>query len=620
MRSACDVILAGATGVGLDQVSIKRPLLLVLDVTLVAVSTLCAVLLRDNLVFDVTSIIAVLPHLVFTCLFAIPVLYLTGASEAIWRFSNLNDYLALLFATVVIVTGATAMSFIMTRLEGVARSIPILQGVLILLFLTGARVAMRVRHAGRQKPPRILTTADSGDGAMINTLVVGIGPLTDAYLRSVAAFVDHRIKVVGVLGRSRQQTGRQLLQFRILGVPEELDNVLRSLEVHGVTVDRIVVAAPVGELSDDAQAVLARVARSSTIEFDYLFERLAQPPSTGSQPMAFTSATRSDAQPPSEPLSRNVSAATVRNPSRLGTGDASSSETDGATDGGAPQDGTVRFSIERLDPQRLKRRRYWSVKRFMDVVGALLLLVLLSPLFIVVGVLVALDLGFPVTFWQQRPGLAGRPFRLYKFRTMAAAHDRRGILRSDSERISRLGRFLRKTRLDELPQLISVLQGSMSFIGPRPLLPRDQAPEHAARLLVRPGITGWAQVIGGRTVSAPDKAILDVWYVRNASFRLDIETVIRTVGVLLRGEEYDTERIAQARDDLARDGILIDHRGASQDDQQGLGDPHVTSSPPEPLGRSNDRLPLEDRPGTGDKAARVQSGLTPTALGAARIA
>src|SRR5262249_44688585 len=162
-------------------------------------------------------------------------------------------------------------------------------------------------------------------------------------------------------------------------------------------------------------------------------------------------------------------------------------------------------------------RPYWRIKRMMDFAGAACLLVVGLPLAVLVAMLVAIDVGLPATFWQERPGFGGSPFKLYKFRTMSAAHDTEGRRVPDQERLSMIGRFLRRARLDELPQLYNILVGEMSFVGPRPLLPVDQHPAHAARLLVRPGLTGWAQVIGGREISAEDKTALDVWYVHNAS-------------------------------------------------------------------------------------------------------
>jgi lipopolysaccharide/colanic/teichoic acid biosynthesis glycosyltransferase len=177
---------------------------------------------------------------------------------------------------------------------------------------------------------------------------------------------------------------------------------------------------------------------------------------------------------------------------------------------------------------------------------------------LVVFVAVALDSGFPVVFWQQRPGLRARPFKLYKFRTMRPPHDPRGERLSEADRHSRFGEFLRRTRLDELPQLYNILVGDMSFVGPRPLLPVDQSPAFAARLAVRPGLTGWAQIKGGRELTVANKAALDIWYVRNASLRLDLRILFGTVAVICQGEETDINAIHQAWRELSSSGISHD--------------------------------------------------------------
>jgi lipopolysaccharide/colanic/teichoic acid biosynthesis glycosyltransferase len=177
-------------------------------------------------------------------------------------------------------------------------------------------------------------------------------------------------------------------------------------------------------------------------------------------------------------------------------------------------------------------------------------MIVFAPVIALVGLVVALDVGFPVIFWQQRPGLCGRQFRLLKFRTMRAPYDNRFRRLSDEQRLSAVGRLLRRTRLDELPQLYNILVGDMSFVGPRPLLPCDQSPEYGARLSVRPGITGWAQINGGRIVTAQDKAVLDIWYIRNASFMMDLRIVLRTVQVILFGERLNINAVAHARTEL----------------------------------------------------------------------
>jgi lipopolysaccharide/colanic/teichoic acid biosynthesis glycosyltransferase len=198
---------------------------------------------------------------------------------------------------------------------------------------------------------------------------------------------------------------------------------------------------------------------------------------------------------------------------------------------------------------------YHRVKRAMDLVASAVLVMMLAPLFLLVGLLVAADVGLPVIFWQQRPGFRGRPFKLYKFRTMADAHRSDGQWKSDSERVSAFGNFLRQSRLDELPQLLNILKGDMSFVGPRPLLQIDQPIDSRTRLLVRPGLTGWAQIKGGRQISPADKAALDVWYVRNMSLALDLAILLGTVPILIFGERVAETAIVQAWRDIPLAGV-----------------------------------------------------------------
>ncbi|HET8972318.1 MAG TPA: sugar transferase [Pseudolabrys sp.] len=153
-----------------------------------------------------------------------------------------------------------------------------------------------------------------------------------------------------------------------------------------------------------------------------------------------------------------------------------------------------------------------------------------------VAILVLLDVGSPVFYWQRRSGMNGQIFQVHKFRTMKPAYDWRGRAVGTTERISWVGAVIRKFRLDELPQLLNVLVGDMSLIGPRPLLPRDQPPDPTLRLMVRPGITGWAQVNGGRLLTPEEKNARDEWYVRHASLGLDLKIIAKTVAFLLTGE------------------------------------------------------------------------------------
>lgn len=179
------------------------------------------------------------------------------------------------------------------------------------------------------------------------------------------------------------------------------------------------------------------------------------------------------------------------------------------------------------------------MKRSFDLIVSVIALVLLSPLLLVIALLILVTMGWPVLFLQLRPGLNAKIFRLHKFRTLTNSRGPDGTLLRDEQRLTGLGRFLRRTSLDELPELWNVLRGEMSLVGPRPLLPEylplyssDQARRHT----VRPGITGWAQVNGRNAVSWKEKFELDTWYVDNRSFLLDLRILFATVKKVAAGE------------------------------------------------------------------------------------
>jgi lipopolysaccharide/colanic/teichoic acid biosynthesis glycosyltransferase len=181
---------------------------------------------------------------------------------------------------------------------------------------------------------------------------------------------------------------------------------------------------------------------------------------------------------------------------------------------------------------------YAVQKRLLDIVVAGVGLVLVSPILAGCTAAVWLTMGRPVLFRQVRPGRHGEPFTMLKFRTMRDRRDATGALLPDAERLTRVGRFLRRTSLDELPELVNVLRGDMSLVGPRPLLMEYlplYSPDQARRHAVRPGITGWAQVNGRNDQTWEDRFALDGWYVDHASLRLDLEILRRTVGLVLSG-------------------------------------------------------------------------------------
>lgn len=202
-----------------------------------------------------------------------------------------------------------------------------------------------------------------------------------------------------------------------------------------------------------------------------------------------------------------------------------------------------------------------SGKRALDLVLGSVLLALALPVIAVLAVVVRLGIGRPVFFVQERPGRGGRVFRLTKFRSMTDARDENGRLLPDDERLGRLARVLRRTSLDELPELINVLKGDMSLVGPRPLLVQYldlYTPEQARRHEVRPGLTGWAEVNGRNALSWEDRFKLDVWYVDHISLALDLRTLVRTAAKVMTGEGVSEPGQATKREFTGTNASRVD--------------------------------------------------------------
>ena len=187
------------------------------------------------------------------------------------------------------------------------------------------------------------------------------------------------------------------------------------------------------------------------------------------------------------------------------------------------------------------------IKRLFDVVFSVIFLFLFAPIMVFIAFLVYLNIGKPILFKQTRPGLNSSPFNMVKFTTMTNIFDDKGNLLDDEERLTSFGKFLRSTSLDELPELWNILKGDMSFIGPRPLLV-DYLPLYSSEQLrrheVKPGVTGWAQINGRNSISWDEKFILDIWYVDNVSFWLDIKILLITIKKVILRKDISKEGMA----------------------------------------------------------------------------
>jgi lipopolysaccharide/colanic/teichoic acid biosynthesis glycosyltransferase len=481
---------------------VRRFTLISIDLFLVASATVVAVIFRGYFETVSASIAILMPYILISVSCASAVFLVTGLDRTPWRYTTVADYFQIVVSSALAILLALFLTFALNRLEPVARSLPVLQGGLIASILVSARIATRFWHA-RQRHASWNGRVDGQPHEAI--LVVGLNTISELFLVSVKEFAYPRVQVVGLLVDEPEMRGRAIRQTPILGTVEELEDILQSLEVHGVVINRIVVATAAGQLRPHSLKTLLEIEKSSAIVVQFLSEQLGF----------------EDPSPRPSVRSRNsVSGQTIA--ARV-------------------------ESVLDLDNENSTGRFFRFGKRVIDIFGAALLVFTLTPVAMLVAFIVALDVGFPLIFWQQRPGLRGRPFKLYKFRTMQAPHDEHQRRIPDDQRSSVIGQLLRRARLDELPQLYNVLIGNMSLIGPRPLLPCDQSPDYAARLCMRPGITGWAQVNGGRIISTSDKLILDVWYVQNASLILDLSIALRTVKMVLFGDRINIRAVTRAR-------------------------------------------------------------------------
>ena len=370
--------------------------------------------------------------------------------------------------------------FTLTRLDGIPRSIPILHGVLLLIGLLAARILIRVIFTENDTSPTYTYR-------QTRVLLIGANPLASIFIRMLAAFAAPRQLVVGILDSSSDMRGKALAGVRVLGSPNELDAIISEFSIHGVDVDRIVVAGEAQLLSSTVLQEIERVCRKRHILLSFLPRMMGL---TEEAPAHIAAVTR-EAQQTFAPASS-----------------------------------------------------FFKLKRFIDVLIASASIVILFPVFVLASLLVCLDVGRPVLFWQERLGWKGRLFLLYKFRTLGAPFYADGYSAPEVRKLSFIGGFLRSTQIDELPQLFSVLLGDMSLIGPRPLLPEDQPSNISVRLSVRPGITGWAQINGGKLVTPEEKGQLDDWYVQNASLSLDLQIMLMTVWFLLKGRMSSKEAFA----------------------------------------------------------------------------
>jgi lipopolysaccharide/colanic/teichoic acid biosynthesis glycosyltransferase len=366
--------------------------------------------------------------------------------------------------------------FSLTRLSGIPRSTLLIHALLLAAGLLCARAFVRSAHSARDLAPTVQLKEP-----VQHIILIGSNRLSALYIDFLRAYAPGRYRVIGLLDDRPEMVGRSVAGICVLGTIVDLLPIINEFKEHGVSTDRIILGGDFDLLSKEAMTEVSHICSEYEIELDYV-------------------------------------------PRLVGLNELQTSE---AKDHAA---------LEEASHNAFLPSPYFRMKHYVDFCLSLLLTIILLPVFLMIAVVVLLDVGSPIFFWQRRVGIYGQGFHIHKFRTLKPTHDDRKRPFAAADRVSWAGALLRKFRLDELPQLLNVLVGDMSLIGPRPLLPHDQPSDATARLMVRPGITGWAQVNGGKLIAAEEKNALDEWYVRNASFWVDLKIIGKTIGFMLSGE------------------------------------------------------------------------------------
>ena len=420
--------------------------------------------------------------------FAITILaFLTfRIGDGISRYFSVHDAISIVKAVAAAGLTTSLILFTFTRLEGIPRSTPILHALILTVGLLITRTVMTVFD----RPSQSANHTDPS--AVEHIIMIGSTSLTSLYIKLLQAYSLDQRHVIAVLDDNQKLLGRAMCGVPVVASSNQLDPVIEEFAVHGVRTDRVIIGGDEHLLSPGSMDQVRRICQQRDIVLDFAPKLIG---------LDRLRSVRQDV-----PLQ-------VVEPTSLPTAPLSN---------------------------------YFRTKRIIDFIVSFMAIIVLSPLFLMASVLILFAIGSPVVFWQKRIGRNGGNFLLYKFRTLRSPFDREGNPASDRDRISIAGRLLRTTRLDELPQLLNVLVGEMSLIGPRPLLPCDQPKNSTFRLMVRPGITGWAQINGGNLITTEEKGALDDWYIHNASPWLDLRIAILTLRFMFTGERRSETAVSEA--------------------------------------------------------------------------
>ncbi|MGE3266828.1 sugar transferase [Methylocystis sp.] len=462
-----------------------------LDVFWAIAAPILALALRDPNLLDIGDATEGIPpgyqYILVTIICAIPAFLVFRISEGMNHLFSVHDAFAVCAAVAATVASSSLFLFVLTRLDGVPRSTPLICGLVLGAGLIVDRAIARVYHQ-KLITHKAKHEATAAPQDLRRIILIG----ADRFSALTAKLLEHQrprtTQAVAAIDPREALIGRAIAGVKIVGSVEDFEAIVDEFAVHGVEIDEVWLSDDVTSLSDDTIERVSEQCATRGLKFARISEALNLTPSI----ICASDNWRSDAD----------------DATRLGG--------------------------------------YFKLKRVIDFIGASALLLALMPLTLIAAYLVLVDVGAPMIFWQQRIGQNGRRFLVYKFRTYRAPYDRGGRKIPEEQRLSKIGRAIRAARLDEIPQLLNVLIGDMSLIGPRPLLPHDQPSDPRLRLLTRPGITGWAQLNGGTIVTPEEKDALDIWYIHHASLWLDLRIVVSTLLFAFKGEKVDDLALKQA--------------------------------------------------------------------------
>ena len=461
--------------------------LLPFDVFWAAAAPLLALYLRDAYILSSQGVEMAVLYCSLSFFFSVIGFLAFRVSDAIPRHFSVHDAFNILKAAIAAALATTVVLFSLTRLEGIPRSTPVLQALLLCAGLFAARIVMMLLDKEGQ------VTEHPSHAEVEHIIMIGSTKLSSLYIQLLRAYSPLHRRVIAVLDARQKLIGRAMSGVPVVAAPQHLAEVIEEFSVHGVYTDRIIIGGDEDFLSEEMLNHVRLICEQREIVLDFV-------------------------------------------PRLIGLSDLPSLRKHNVAPALLP---TQRPPTRVLPP-------YFRIKRIIDCIVALAGITIFSPILLLASVLILLTLGSPVLFWQKRIGRDGRTFLLYKFRTLRPPFDRHGQPVPNDQRISWIGHLLRKSRLDELPQLFNILVGDMSLIGPRPLLPEDQPTNASLRLMVRPGLTGWAQINGGNLITPEEKGALDDWYVQKASLWLDLRIALLTLRFLFTGERRSEQAVSEA--------------------------------------------------------------------------